>query len=107
MIHQLKTEKQFFEDILSGDKSFELRHNDRMFQVGDFLAMNEIQLTEGEGIKYTGRCCMVEVTYVIQDNRFLQDGFVALGIRPCSIATISESMMMHNRNLYAVQVYGQ
>ena len=42
MIHQLKTEHNFFEDVISGKKTFEVRKNDRDFMVGDFLALKEL-----------------------------------------------------------------
>lgn len=42
MIHQLKCDSKFFEDVASGKKTFEVRKNDRDFFVGDFLALNEL-----------------------------------------------------------------
>ncbi len=33
--HVLKLKEQFFEPIMSGDKSFEIRQDDRHFQKGD------------------------------------------------------------------------
>ena len=36
MIHQLKIESKYFEDIASGKKTFEVRNNDRNFIVGDW-----------------------------------------------------------------------
>lgn len=41
MIHQLKCEAKYFEEICSGQKTFEVRKNDRNFHVGDYLALNE------------------------------------------------------------------
>lgn len=35
MIHELKILKSFADAIISGDKTFEVRHNDRGFQKGD------------------------------------------------------------------------
>lgn len=42
MIHQLKCDSKFFEDVASRKKTFEVRKNDRDFNVGDFLALNEL-----------------------------------------------------------------
>lgn len=42
MIHQLKCEAKYFEDVCSGNKTFEVRKNDRGFHVGDYLALNEL-----------------------------------------------------------------
>ena len=77
MIHQLKIEKQYFDDILSCRKRFEVRNNDREFCVGDILGLNEIN-KEG---KETGRCTLAEIVYILQ-NYMLQDGYVVLGIEP-------------------------
>lgn len=77
MIHQLKIEKKYFDDILSCRKRFEVRNNDREFCVGDILGLNEID----EKSKETGRCTFAEVTYILQNN-MLQDGYVVLGIEP-------------------------
>ena len=57
MIHQLKILPKFFEKVISGEKTFEVRENDRNFKVGDYLALNEF--ANGD---YTGRpskeaCC--------------------------------------------------
>lgn len=41
MIHQLKIDSEYFDDVASGKKTFEVRKNDRNFLVGDFLALNE------------------------------------------------------------------
>ncbi|NLS84167.1 MAG: DUF3850 domain-containing protein [Ruminococcaceae bacterium] len=81
MIHELKTEQKYFESLTKGYKTFEVRVDDRDFQVGDFLALNEIT----EEKEHTGRCCLVEVTYILRDFELLARNCVAMGIRPCSI----------------------
>lgn len=35
--HQLKTWKQFYQSVFDGSKKFEIRQNDRDFQVGDVM----------------------------------------------------------------------
>lgn len=88
MIHQLKTEHKYFEDVVSGIKKFEVRNNDRGFEVGDFLALNELSeqpINDAGEHGVTGRCCLVEVSYVLADERFLPAGTVVLGIEPRSI----------------------
>lgn len=111
MIHQLKTEHGFFEDVISGRKTFEVRLNDRDFRVGDFAALNELtQLTlppEGKCIE-TGRCCLVEIVYILNDCRFLQDRYVVLGIRPCHISTTGDiDLVRGGHNIYAVPCYNE
>lgn len=85
MIHQLKIEKKYFEDVLSGKKTFEYRHNDRDFKEGDFLALNEYDGEACEVKKHTGCSCIVVIDYILSDERFVPPGFVILGIKPCSL----------------------
>lgn len=41
MIHELKIWPQFFEAVKSGNKTFEIRENDRGFQNGDRVILRE------------------------------------------------------------------
>ena len=40
-IHELKTWPQFFDSIVDGTKTFELRKDDRGFEVGDAVLLRE------------------------------------------------------------------
>lgn len=77
MIHALKTLPEYFEAVRSGAKTFELREDDRGFQVGDYLALNE-----WDGENYTGRSQLVKVTYMLDPNDIMTcvGGFVILGL---------------------------
>ncbi len=87
MIHTLKIVPPFFEAIVNGSKTFELRReDDRHFEVGDWLLLREYIApfrVQGCVVKerYTGRACNVQVTYVLRDEQWLQPGVAALGIR--------------------------
>ena len=82
MIHQLKCEKVFFEEIITQKKRFEVRKNDRGFSVGDYLALNEY---DAENELHTGRSVFLEVTSLIDDERFCKPGFVIMSIEICGI----------------------
>ncbi|PHR55942.1 MAG: RNA-binding protein [Robiginitomaculum sp.] len=41
MKHELKIDKEYFEAVKSGDKTFEIRFNDRGYQKGDLVILNE------------------------------------------------------------------
>lgn len=86
MIHQLKIKPEYFQAIAEGRKNFEVRNNDRQFQAGDFLALNELATVEQFG--ETGRCLLVEVTYILNNQDYCKDGQVIIGIRPCAITRI-------------------
>lgn len=83
-IHDLKILKEYFDAKLVGIKPFEIRKNDRDFQVGDYLRLREIVPTPGTSPvihEYTGRVLITEVVYILRGVG-LQDGYVALGERP-------------------------
>lgn len=79
MIHALKTLPKYFEAVRKGDKTFELRENDRDFKVGDYLALNE-----WDGKTYTGRSQLVKVTYILDPNEVMirAAGYVIMSIAP-------------------------
>lgn len=93
MIHSLKIESEFFKKIVEGTKTFEVRKNDRNFQVGDYLGLNEVTLDpsnldpvhENGRCKETGDFVLVKVLDVFSDPRFVKDGFVIMSIRPCTV----------------------
>jgi hypothetical protein len=85
MIHELKLRQPFYDDVLKGDKTFEVRQNDRDFHVGDYLALNEFVVGEnGLGGKYTGNAILTQITYILDNSAFCKDGCVILGIKKCS-----------------------
>lgn len=57
-----KVLSQYFEKILDGSKKFELRLADWECQIGDILALREIDNERN----YTGRIIEKEITYVIK-----------------------------------------
>jgi len=85
--HELKTWPDFFQAIERGEKTFEVRKNDRGFQKGDVLRLREwdprkrtVSLS-GPG-DYTGNAFSVRVTYVLHGEAFgVMDGFAVLGIK--------------------------
>ena len=73
-IHELKILPEYFEAVVSGNKRFEIRKNDRNYKKGDILRLNEYQ--EGQ---YTGDVHVSEITYITDYAQ--QDGYVVLGIK--------------------------
>lgn len=88
--HTLKSWPQFFEPVWTGIKSFEVRLNDRGFEVGDVLYLHEWdpkraqeQLVEGLAPGYTGRVVMRHIVFMLRDTEFrggLNQGWVVLGL---------------------------
>lgn len=79
--HELKIRSKFFEAVVSGKKTFEIRKNDRNFKVGDIIALNEHNSVSG----YTGESALFEITYVMTDTEYVKEGFAVLGIKRCYI----------------------
>lgn len=97
MIHELKIFPEYFNKVVSGEKTFEIRKNDRNFLVGDYIALNEFIRESG----YTGRSALYRITYVAGHGHppvSLPDGYVVLGIHPC---VFSESDDMNQRTVTA------
>lgn len=73
--HKLKLAKMFFEDARLGRKSFELRKNDRDYQIGDILELREMD--NGEP---TGRVIEKEITYILEGFAGLKEDYCILAL---------------------------
>lgn len=76
MKHELKTEPLFFEASKLGLILFEIRKNDRNFEVGDTVFLRE---WDASFPGYTGRQLTVEITYITSYAQ--KDGDVVFGFR--------------------------
>lgn len=78
MIHILKTLPEFYLKVCSGEKTFEVRYNDRNYQVGD-----ELFLREWDGFGYTGESSSWLVTYILthEAHAGVAPGHVVMGIK--------------------------
>jgi ASC-1-like (ASCH) protein len=72
VIHELKILPQYFKEVKEGNKTFELRKNDRGFEVGDTLVLEEY-----ENGHYTGENIKKEISYILADAQFygLKEGY--------------------------------
>lgn len=73
--HKLKLAKMFFEDVRLGRKTFELRKNDRDYQIGDILELREMD--NGEP---TGRVIEKEITYILEGFAGLKEDYCILAL---------------------------
>ena len=76
MIHELKTAPVYFNRSWSGEKLFEVRKNDRHFQIGD-----SIMLMEWDGEKYTGHQIFGVITYVLSGFNAIDEQYVVFGFK--------------------------
>lgn len=85
-IHKLKTLDIYFQAVLTGEKTFEIRINDRDFKVGDDLLLLEIEAVKAEdATKYktvfTGRILLKKITYIFEGGNYgLAPGYVVLSL---------------------------
>jgi len=78
-IHELKCWPTFFDAIDKGKKTFEVRKNDRDFQVRDILILQEWDPVEE---RYSGRLIFVEVVYILEGGQMgIEAGFVCMAIK--------------------------
>lgn len=81
--HELKMIPVFFQPAWDGEKPFEIRRNDRMYQKGDTLRLREYDSNPMRDCepeeRYTGRMLTVTVTYVMTGDKWgLREGYVVL-----------------------------
>ena len=87
MKHELKTDPEVFDAVKSGLKTFEIRKDDRNFQIGDVLVLRRTKYTgeemqNGMPLEYTGTPLTVVVSYVLRGPLYgLADGWSILSIR--------------------------
>lgn len=83
----LKTDPDVFEFSWHGAKTFEIRFNDRDFEVGDHLVLRETvysgkQMRNGRPLEYTGRQIEVEVTHILFGPIYgLLEGWVIMSVK--------------------------
>lgn len=70
--HELKILPRYFRDVKRGLKRFELRKNDRDYEVGDY-----VKLCEYDGESFTGEFLWVRITYILS-----QEDAKEFGLKP-------------------------
>lgn len=84
--HQLKIEQSYYTDVYSGRKSFEIRKDDRGYQVGDIISFTTT--SDGKSLKPDNKKKW-EIVYIFghedSHKNMLQEGYVVLGIQELAI----------------------
>lgn len=90
MLHELKIKRSFAEAILLGDKTFELRINDRGYQKGDLIKFSildsERDFYGKDYVEIELQGKLFEITYVL-NGWGLEAGYVAFAIKPLKAQT--------------------
>lgn len=76
--HELKILPQYYDEVKSQRKTFEIRKDDRDYQVGDTIILKEYN---GD---YTGNKCKRKITYIMRDAKEygLNDDYCIIGMQP-------------------------
>lgn len=93
--HELKIWPDFFQAVLNGKMKFQLRRNDRDYQVGDQLLLKEwnpepTQSCVKQG--YTGREVLVRVDYIMDSltlDRLMENPMRGIGLSGYIIMSVS------------------
>lgn len=76
--HYLKIVQPHFNNVASGLKTFEVRKNDRDFQVGDRVVLEEyVPLRRA----YTGERVTVEITIILESINGIEDDYCVFGFK--------------------------
>lgn len=79
MTHCLKTWPEYFKAIQSGEKPFEVRKDDRPFEIGDHMILQEYDIHKKE---YSGKEYECRITYILRGPEFgIKKGYVVMGIK--------------------------
>jgi hypothetical protein len=80
MEHTLKTLPKYFNAVCDGMKTFEVRKDDRNFQIGDTLILLRYENGESQRAE-----CIAKITYILgrdeDEKMFVPQGYVILGIK--------------------------
>lgn len=91
MVHELKILPEYFVAVRDGIKKFEVRKDDRPFEVGDILCLHEINC----GV-LTGRTIKAEVTYVLRHPDYCIEGYCILSIKVAQQQTVKQLVVEPN-----------
>lgn len=70
--HDIKTVNPFFTDVWEGRKTFELRNNDRNFNVGDTVILSEWDVDRWT---YANRKIVCNITYILKGYKGVEEGY--------------------------------
>jgi hypothetical protein len=84
--HHLKTVQPYYAASEIGEKTFELRKDDRNYAIGDIL-----HLCEWDGNQETWRSHYKQVTYILRDAPYVPNGYACLAVLPVTAAAVRDA----------------
>lgn len=95
-VHYLKTWPHYFEDVRIGIKTHEFRKDDRDYQSGDILVLQEYDPFRK---LLTGRTVEVRVTHILRIKDMEANLKTVMELNPCSGA-LNQMAILSIRHLY-------
>jgi hypothetical protein len=89
MQHELKTWPVYFQAVVNGTKTFEMRKDDRNFRVDDTLLLKEFNPSAQF---YTGQEMLVKITYKLDGFAGVTPGYCVLGIVPMRAFKVGDAV---------------
>lgn len=77
-IHELKTVQPYFNDVACGFKKFEVRKNDRDFEVGDMVIL-KLYNKENESFDIDDQYIILIINYILDSEFYCKEGFIIFG----------------------------
>lgn len=87
-LHELKVKDEYFREVLRENKTFELRKNDRDYQVGDLIHFVDIEGSNHIiGNPFYNKNLVFQITYILKDvpQYGLDKDYCILGIKKLEI----------------------
>lgn len=89
-LHELETKYEYLVEIALGNKTFELRKNDRDYQVGDLIHFIAIDIKQSDKLDnglYIGQDDLYKITYILKnvEQYGLDKDYCILAIRKLEI----------------------
>lgn len=100
--HFLKIDPDPFDAVLTGKKRFEIRYNDRGYQVGDMVALAKTTYPaslmkddpENFPLEFSGHVIFASITYLINGGYGLEDGWSVFSISVEKAATFDPDYLL-------------
>ena len=78
-LHELKNHWRYFQEVWDGNKTFEVRENDRKFKKNDLLLLRNYNPERED--KYDGKAILCKITYILDNPEFVKEGFIVMSIK--------------------------
>lgn len=101
-IHNIKILEKYAGDVLAKKKTFEIRYDDRGYEVGDVIIFNVVD-TSNKPKEHTLNNIVWKIIYILDDFDGLRNGYVAMSIKELNgfeILMLAQELYANTKNVY-------